>query len=545
MKILVCSNAFPPNFIGGAELIAFYQAKELVERGHDVRIFAGEVRAFGRRHEAREDVFEGLRVTRISMEPVDFDSDHFNFWHEPIEAEFERVVREFEPDIVHGHNLIGLSLNIPRIAKNHGAKVVITLHDHWGYCYKNTAIKYGITACDDSSRCAECKPSVQGGANRRVPMRLRMDFVRWALSCVDAFVSPSAFLKAAYVRAGFDARRIHVVWNGVDVERLGRVKRRPNPTGRLRLSFIGIFAPHKGVRVLLDALARLPPENRIDLHLVGDGSERADYETRLEACGRADWVRFWGKLPNDRIHEVLAVTDVLVLPSLWPENQPVSITEAMAAGIPSIVSASGGMLELVVDGTTGSTFESGNADALARCIARLAHDPDTVARMGGAAREAIAGFSFASQVARILDIYAVASQEPTTGGFGGAIVTCRGDSFSDASASAISSLSSSDGWAFVLREWIDDATAESALVDLRVDRDDSSTATRHAVARVVPLVAARERRMSFEAGSALYYRDARGLCDALEQLRADDALRIEIAARAVDEACIALVDDGA
>ena len=92
--------------------------------------------------------------------------------------------------------------------------------------------------------------------------------------------------------------------------------------------------------------------------------------------GLNDSVRFWGKIKD--ITDAYAQTDVLILPSIWPENQPVTITEAMAAKIPVIASNSGGIPELVDDEKTGLLFEAGNAQDLARKMLNIIQNPEKI-----------------------------------------------------------------------------------------------------------------------------------------------------------------------
>jgi hypothetical protein len=98
-------------------------------------------------------------------------------------------------------------------------------------------------------------------------------------------------------------------------------------------------------------------------------------------------------------------TDVLILPSIWPENQPVSITEAMACGLPVIAARMGGIPELVEDGRTGYLFEAGNAEDLARKMSAFLTDASKIARFGANGFDKIAASTFENQVDRIFEHY--------------------------------------------------------------------------------------------------------------------------------------------
>lgn len=383
MNILIVSNAYPPAFHGGAELVAHAQAKALVRRGHEVRVFAG-----GRGPE----VFEGIAVERVESAGDVYDAG--------VEARFAEILRSRRPDVVHFHNLVGLSTGIIGQAKRAGVKTVLTVHDAWGFCQRQTMLRPDGSLCDDATRCDECRAYVADATGRPVPIRVRNDFLRDQFDELDAIVSPSRFLAGAYGAAGFPAEPLHVIGNGVDLERFAGLVKAPGE--RTRFTFIGHLGEHKGVLVLLDAIGRLSADGGVAVNIVGDGPLLG--RVRDEA-GRNDAIVVWGKTPNERIGEVLSQTDVLVAPSIWPENQSGVILEAMASATPVIATRLGGNVELIDDGVTGVLVTPRCAASLARRMRELAGRPGRVAAMGRAARAAIEGFTFDNQVRLLLDLY--------------------------------------------------------------------------------------------------------------------------------------------
>lgn len=403
MKILVVSNFFPPNFIGGAEIVAYKQARRLAELGHEVRVLAGDNSLRLPGYPARDEVFDGLPVTRVALQPSDFAPNGNNIAHPEVDAIFARLVERWRPDAVHAHHLLGLSLGILRTARAHGIRSVLTLHDHWGFCLNSTRITTAGALCRDATRCAECRPDFYLG-NDTYPVRFRQDYVRWQLGAVDAFVSPSRYLADAYVETGLPADRMHVIANGIETERFADLAP-PAFQGQLHVLFVGYMGGHKGVPVLLDALTRLPAE-RLHVDFVGDGQACADYQQYLHARCPTLSCRFWGRLPNERIAERLGRAHVFVLPSVCPENQPVTITEAMASGLPVVASRIGGIPELVDDGVTGHLAEPGDAGALARCLGLYLDDPERIRRHGDAGRAAIRALSTERQIGRLESLLA-------------------------------------------------------------------------------------------------------------------------------------------
>jgi glycosyltransferase involved in cell wall biosynthesis len=199
-------------------------------------------------------------------------------------------------------------------------------------------------------------------------MRMRL------VPAVDLFLSPSRFLLEQLVAWGVPAERIRHVRAGIDGARFERIVRVPSE--RLRVAFLGTLARHKGPHVLIAAWARLPEDlrQRGSLDLYGPPGGDPAYVAELEAAARACGARLHGRLEGDAVLELHARTDLLVVPSLWFENQPLVILEALWARTALAVSDLGGMAELVHEGETGLCFPAGDAAALATRLAELLGD---------------------------------------------------------------------------------------------------------------------------------------------------------------------------
>jgi glycosyltransferase involved in cell wall biosynthesis len=157
MRILVVSNVYPPDVVGGAELVAHEGALAYARQGHEVRAFAGDLHAPRARYSRTDDAHDGIPVSRIALVPEDYSPEFLNFHHPVVEAHFGDVQRAFAPDVVHCHNLPGLSVKLAMLARESGARVVCTLHDFWGFCPRNTAVRpeiAGIRHPHGASRCA-------------------------------------------------------------------------------------------------------------------------------------------------------------------------------------------------------------------------------------------------------------------------------------------------------------------------------------------------------------------------------------------------------
>jgi|GEM_PF-3296904 len=401
-RIIMLSNYYPPKFVGGAEIIAHNHAKTLnKEQLARVVIFSLDMSANNIPGFIDLEEYEGIPVIRVSMTGANFNDDGINFFNKKINEAFEELCELIRPDIVHCHNIIGMSLGVVDIARNHGAKVCVTLHDNWGFCYKNTMLNNYGELCTNVLECAECKRKLSfEGMN--IPIGVRKAYFRRTFEKIDAYISPSQFLADTYIRAGFDFHKMNVLWNGIDLEKFANLKR--IPSGKVRITVVAYFGKHKGIDTLIKAIALLNRPD-VELNLVGDGEQRENYKKIATECGVFHQLRFWGKLANQDIGDAYAETDIYCLPSIWPENQPVSITEAMACGLPVVASNLGGSKELVEDGVTGFIYEAGNVDSLAEKLKILIDDVKLRNTLGAAGKEKMKNNSFKHQVGKLSRIY--------------------------------------------------------------------------------------------------------------------------------------------
>jgi glycosyltransferase involved in cell wall biosynthesis len=205
---------------------------------------------------------------------------------------------------------------------------------------------------------------------------------------------------------GVPDRKIRVVGNGVDVDRL------PAPTHpRLRGELVGSadravvltiarLDAQKGLEYLLTAAADVP--NAVFV-LVGEGREQPALEAKARMLGVADRVRFLGH--RDDVPDLLAACDLFVLPSLY-EGLPLSVLEAMASARPVVATAIAGTSEAVVHGETGLLVPPADPTGLAGAIRALLVDGALARRMGEAGRARVCReFSLRRMIDRVTEVY--------------------------------------------------------------------------------------------------------------------------------------------
>jgi len=200
------------------------------------------------------------------------------------------------------------------------------------------------------------------------------------IDAVDLFVAPSRALAADFERFGVPPEKIRVSDYGfAPLER----SRSPRPPSRLRVGFVGTLVWHKGAHVLVEAVRGLPP-GKIEVKLFGDLQTFPDYVARLQQRAEGLPVRFMGAFDREDAAAIYGQMDVLVVPSLWPENSPLVIHEAFMAGVPVVGSRMGGIPELLQHDRHGLLYEAFSEEQLASALLGLIEEPGRLARLAAA-----------------------------------------------------------------------------------------------------------------------------------------------------------------
>jgi len=220
------------------------------------------------------------------------------------------------------------------------------------------------------------------------------DDLQLVQSDAEAIFADSRFLRDRLIERGVGPDCVLVQRMGTD---LGRFPASPipvrEPSDELRLTFVGRLIKYKAPDVLLQALAQVNQGNgaRVTLAVIGEGPLRPKLEAQARALGINDVVRFLGAVPQPTVYKELTQSHALVIPSISIpgrrfEGLGLVAAEAMAVGRPVIGSDAGGIPEMVLHEQTGLLVPPGDAEALAKAIARLAAEPDLGARMAAKAQ---------------------------------------------------------------------------------------------------------------------------------------------------------------
>ena len=215
---------------------------------------------------------------------------------------------------------------------------------------------------------------------------------------VDKFITPSRFMRDAIARRFGQDRVIHIP-NGIDVSRV-------TPSfGTTVVLYFGRLSPEKGIITLLETHAS--DNGAWPLMIAGTGPMLEDLRRRFPLA------EFKGYLTGKALEAFISRASVVVVPSEWNENSPISVLEAMAHGKPVVASRIGGIPEFVTHGETGLLFEPKERSGLSRCLTTLLGDAELRKRLGNRARTVVeAEFSLEKHGKALLSLYesAIASR---------------------------------------------------------------------------------------------------------------------------------------
>jgi len=395
LKVLIANKFFFRN--GGSETVMFQERDYLLRNGCQVVDFS--MRDERNLSSDYEMYFVGSRSYGGGAGKLAKMADAFSLVHSPEAAEnISRLIKETKPDIMHCHNIYHqLTPSIIGAAKKQGVPVVLTLHDYKPVCptYNRLRDDKPCSDCLDGdfshvlrNRCAD------GSLGKSLLLYAEAVVQRFLGSYenVDAFIAPSRFMQESIAHRVPD-ERIKLLYNGIDTDEV-----RGSGTDDGYVLFLGRLVREKGVETLLKAHTKSSMGWRLVIAGTGPLSEvlKAKYNAS----------NFVGHIVGEALREMIDRAAVVVVPSDWYENCPMSVLEAMAYGKPVIGSRMGGIPELVEHNITGMLFDAGNANELTVALDKLMASPELRKQMGAKARKRVVDeFSLSRHNAGLLNIY--------------------------------------------------------------------------------------------------------------------------------------------
>lgn len=436
MRVLLVSHNFLPAHAAGTEVYTGELALGLRALGHEVAVFTTDKDVSRADMSVVRRDWQEIEVVELVNNL--YHRAFRETWDNPrAEAVFAAELARLRPDVVHFQHLMYLSIGCVEAAARSGAGVAFTLHDFWLHCARfGQRLHPDGARCEtiDFARCGSCLSTFKfrqtalervtgralsalrkgtgvdlSGAAKRAAQGLRISGRARSRECIEAdagvatelaqaaadrdlamrervlpfvqrFFAPSRFLAERFVEWGVDRARIEWLPTGLELAKFAAELRRHAAGSQrpLRIGFLGTLAPHKAPHLLLRAWGNLEPTLRAGATLELRGKAQADavFQAQLEDLARGAGAVLGDALPREEVPRWLAELDLLVVPSLWFENAPMVILEALATRTPLLVSALGGMAELVEPGVSGFHVAPGDVDALARELRTVLSEPE-------------------------------------------------------------------------------------------------------------------------------------------------------------------------
>lgn len=359
MKILFWTHGFWPR-IGGIETQALEFIQSLTQRGHRCTVIAQQDNP----EWPTEETYRGIAIRRF-----DFDSIiSKKRLHElkKIESEMQKLLREFQPDLIHLNTWMGWPAFVFSLfRKIFPIPVVLTVH-------------------------APCTPDIDLSPqiDRICPIVDQICCVsRWVLTQMEQVPTAKG--------------KLRLIYNGLSLPKL-----LPEPLcfSPPTLLLLGRLSAEKGFEFAIEALSQLKG-SFAQMLIIGDGNRRADLQKLVSERNLDKLVRFIGSVPREEIPNWINRTTLLCMPSRF-ETFGLAALEAMQMQRPVIASRVGGLPEIVLDHETGLLVPEKDPQALAQAIQSLLAAPETAIQMGRAGhRRASERFTLEQNVTAYEDLY--------------------------------------------------------------------------------------------------------------------------------------------
>lgn len=426
MRILLIAHSSLPFTFAGTEVYTYALARQL-SKEHEVTIFCRVHDSKQTEYALNQIVYKGQKIYTINNTFSKCRGFVKTYANKNIDVVFELVLKEVKPDIIHIQHLLFLSLGIIDVAKKNNIPIIFTSHDYWLICQKGQLIREGNILCStvDQYLCTVClatqltlnpfsaymyrflKKCVpiswmcfcrniylslvgimpRGASNANLKLLARREHVFNAVTDIDNFIAPSEFMRQKLFESGIPKEKIYFCQYGIDTKRYQAVKKEKAET--LRFTFIGTLLPTKGIDLLIKAFKSVKATD-ILLNIYGRQALYAGFEgfyrSLIKEKGHDSRIRFMGEIENDKIENVYAHTDVLVVPSVWYENTPLVILEALASQTPVLAARIGGIPELIQDRVNGLLFVPNDCKDLVDKLRLLSGDRALLERLRQGAR---------------------------------------------------------------------------------------------------------------------------------------------------------------
>lgn len=348
MKILVISNYYPPQFLGGYEISVKESADFLAQRGHEVFILCGDLGCETADHFCPETFIcqNPYRILRY----IAYDNGSFRQKHAVEKHNYQIVslaIKRIKPDLVYLGNMKALSIAPVIATQKLKQRKLFDIGDFWFKIYQRPGFLPRLYRA-----LKNLIPFTVGG-----PINL------------DPVMVPSQWMKDELLSSKLSSQ-VYVIPRGIRIPpAFNPQPGASNPGATISFAFAGRIEPKKGLEICFEALAGLKAQKlpfTFDIYGTADPEYQEQCRVRLDSLNLSSQVSFRGKCRS--LIKTLANYDFFLMPTLAREAFGRVIIESMAAGAIVIASDRFGPSEIIQNRVTGFLFETGSATALGRTI---------------------------------------------------------------------------------------------------------------------------------------------------------------------------------
>jgi len=369
MRILQVNKFHYPR--GGADKYYLELGKSLEKTGHKVAYFSMKhpknlKTLYSKHFISRLSFNEGGLVDKIK-------APGRMIYSLEAKRKFRQLVNDFKPDIIHIHNIYHqISPSILDVARAKKIPVVMHLHDYKLICPNYQLFCQGkiCEACKKNKyfncvkkRCF--KNSFSKSLLAALEMTIHHNILGIYKKGITLFIAPSHFMKEKVGEYGWDKERIKVIYNPFSANLEASDSEIENIEKQNYLLYFGRLSKEKGLNILISAISKSGSQ----LKIAGIGPEEKNLK-ELSYNLKAS-VEFLGFKSGKELKDLIIKARAVIIPSIWYENMPLSMLEALNLGTPVIASEIGGMPEIIKTGYNGLLFKPGNEEDLVEKISSI------------------------------------------------------------------------------------------------------------------------------------------------------------------------------
>jgi glycosyltransferase involved in cell wall biosynthesis len=380
LRFLMVSTHFPPYKMGGDANLVGYLAEELVRRGHEVhvaynpsvyRILRGALPQ-GRNDAVPKDVtiheFVPFAARPNLLLALTFGMDsRAKNW-------LESIANRSRFDVVHWHNTKGF---VARPLAIGGSQSLYTAHDYYSVCPRSNLIRPGDKMCMNPEFCQFCL------ARWKKPPQLWRIGGRRVLRLPEGFkiLCPSEYIANRLRTDGIDTHCVLRNFVPDPGESSSGIAARDDT-----IVFVGILERRKGPQTLLQAFIESKDDQHFKLVIAGEGPLKNALREKVRSSGVQDRISVPGFLSDADLEAVLRQASLMVVPSEWPDNAPLTTLEAFSFGVPVAGTKKGGLPEILTPESGSMLFEACNVRELSELLVSLWGDRQALRLRGRMAR---------------------------------------------------------------------------------------------------------------------------------------------------------------